>query len=499
MSDNYATKEEIREVFSKLQRIPANKTCFDCQNKNPTWTSVPFGIFLCLNCSSIHRNLGVHISFVKSSSLDKWTRIQLRGMKHGGNQAIKEYLIKNGGSTILNMDSKNKYQSKLMVRYKDELLKKAKKDELQHPDHVTTDENLIDLSANSLTDLNNGSNLDLNNSASSTDDFFSNFEKPIVSNFSTPSSRSPTPQPSIANKNNNSTSSLSLKKNNSSSNITSKPITTTSRPTIRRQVIRNSSTPNATKKTNVISSSNLNRNRKLKLGAKKLSNNEINFDDVERAAKKEAEEISKLGYNPNNDLYITDSHSPSSKSNAFDSKKEYSSFGSNSFKSSETTNDYGSKSYSNPSNSVDKVTPKFAKLGFGMTASNVTSSPDSRNKPSTDSVKYTGDVKEKYGNQRAISSDEFFGRKTFDPELQQEAKTKLQSFNNATSISSSSYFGEDEEQNNFNRNDYGGVEATARDIANRFTGNANEDIQVLKDAAEQATQKLAGYLRDYLR
>ena len=69
-----------------------NKNCCDCNGRQPTWASVNLGCFVCLTCSGIHRSLGVHVSQVRSTTLDTWTPEQVAFVEGvGGNDRCNAF------------------------------------------------------------------------------------------------------------------------------------------------------------------------------------------------------------------------------------------------------------------------------------------------------------------------------------------------------------------------------------------------------------------------
>lgn len=99
----------------------------------------------------------------------------------------------------------------------------------------------------------------------------------------------------------------------------------------------------------------------------------------------------------------------------------------------------------------------------------------------------------KFGNQKGISSDEFFGREKFDPAAQAEAKSRLQNFEGATAISSNAYFGRPEDDLPA-VDDYGDLETAAKDFVRRFGMTAGDDLENLTQVLGEGASRLQGEL-----
>ena len=84
--------------MKKYLSRPENRYCADCKRPSPTWASLNLGVFVCIKCSGCHREIGVHITKIKSVELDLWPSKSLTDFAKINNEianAFWEYDLKN--------------------------------------------------------------------------------------------------------------------------------------------------------------------------------------------------------------------------------------------------------------------------------------------------------------------------------------------------------------------------------------------------------------------
>ncbi|XP_067164060.1 arf-GAP with SH3 domain, ANK repeat and PH domain-containing protein 1-like [Apteryx mantelli] len=84
-----SSREELtRAIIEEVKCVPGNRECCDCSAPDPTWLSINLGILICIECSGIHREMGVHLSRIQSLSLDKLATSELLLARNIGNSGF---------------------------------------------------------------------------------------------------------------------------------------------------------------------------------------------------------------------------------------------------------------------------------------------------------------------------------------------------------------------------------------------------------------------------
>lgn len=125
---------EVRRKLLAVQKIGGNKKCIDCGAANPQWCLPKFGIFICLECAGIHRGLGVHISFVRSITMDLFKPDEVLKLERGGNDRLRSYFEDHG--VDMTLPARLKYDNYVAEDYKEIMICEVEGREFVPKDHT---------------------------------------------------------------------------------------------------------------------------------------------------------------------------------------------------------------------------------------------------------------------------------------------------------------------------------------------------------------------------
>nr|XP_058155833.1 arf-GAP with GTPase, ANK repeat and PH domain-containing protein 1 isoform X2 [Dasypus novemcinctus]XP_058155834.1 arf-GAP with GTPase, ANK repeat and PH domain-containing protein 1 isoform X2 [Dasypus novemcinctus] len=92
------TSQSEAMALQSIRNIRGNSHCVDCETQNPNWASLNLGALMCIECSGIHRNLGTHLSRVRSLDLDDWPIELIKVMSSIGNELANSVWEENSQS-----------------------------------------------------------------------------------------------------------------------------------------------------------------------------------------------------------------------------------------------------------------------------------------------------------------------------------------------------------------------------------------------------------------
>jgi len=105
-------------VVQNIRAVAGNNSCADCGSSSPDWASLNLGALVCIECSGIHRNLGTHLSRVRSLELDDWPPELVRVMVAVGNKMVNSIWEANTNNKVKPSSSSPREEKDQWIRAK---------------------------------------------------------------------------------------------------------------------------------------------------------------------------------------------------------------------------------------------------------------------------------------------------------------------------------------------------------------------------------------------
>ena len=147
-----------KQIINKLLKKPENKYCADCKSNPPSWASINLGVLICIKCSSTHRELGTHISKIKSINLDVWPSDILEKFLKIDNKISNDYWEHNLSQDEFNQIKIDPYKVMDFIRNKYEYKKYVNNNDIPPIEKMQSNNNVSNNDSNNNNNNNNNFN-----------------------------------------------------------------------------------------------------------------------------------------------------------------------------------------------------------------------------------------------------------------------------------------------------------------------------------------------------